>query len=90
MREELLHHARALCSPIDFAELEKAGLLRPHGKMWMVPNLNDLPENVRLKVKTMKLVKGGVCVTFYKPSKQLMKLVATEKPVRKEKAGRIK
>ncbi len=58
-----------LAKPLDLDALERSGLVEKTGAWYAVPNLNQLPEHVRVKVSEIKTDKNGrVLVKFKKSS----------------------
>jgi hypothetical protein len=65
---------RLLAQPVDFAGLQKKGIITKAGARYIVHNLRDLPAHAREKIYEFAPHEKGVIVKFRKPSKRAEKL----------------
>ena len=74
-KQDAVMLARQLATPIDFEELEKAGLIEKKGAWFKIKNLNILPEHALKQVRAIKSDgKGNSFVQFPKSWKRAQKL----------------
>jgi hypothetical protein len=64
IRAEAERQKRLLSQPIDFAQLERDGLLREAGAWYEVPNMHLLPEHVVAQITETAAGPNGVRVKF--------------------------
>ncbi len=70
-KDELVMLARQLATPIDFALLEKEGLIEKKGAWFKIKNLKALPEYASRQVRSIKTDgKGNSFVQFPKSWKR--------------------
>lgn len=60
----LLHETRMLNQPIDFADLERRGVIRKEGAWYQVRNLADLPEHVAKRIEELLWDGENISVKF--------------------------
>lgn len=64
LRAAVERQKRLLPQPVDFAQLERDGILRKVGQRYEVASLHDLPEHVRLRIKDISHVRGKAPTGF--------------------------
>jgi len=64
--EELAAETKKLAEPVDFADLEKKGVLIKAGAWYRVPDFRKLPEHVSAKVREIAQDSKGVKVKLDK------------------------
>ena len=74
IRKMVANGSHALSTPIDFDALIAKGILKKVGKSYYVKNLESLPKEARLKLKTSTKGRHGIRVSFYKETKKMMQL----------------
>lgn len=83
----LLHETRMLSQPIDFADLEKRGVIRKEGEWYRVASLDDLPERVAKRIQEMLCdgestwVKFDDAASSYEELAELVERMARERGV---------
>lgn len=73
--QEIVALAKQLATPIDFAELEKIGIIEKQGAWFKVKNLKALPAHASRQVRSIKTDGKGNCyVQFPKSWKRAQQL----------------
>jgi hypothetical protein len=62
--KRLVRGTRMLSQPIDFADLQRRGILSKDGAWYRVSNLWDLPEHAAKKIYELERDSGGFRVRF--------------------------
>lgn len=74
-KQDAVMLARQLATPIDFEELEKAGVIEKKGAWFKIKNLNILPEHALKQIRAITSDgKGNSFVQFPKSWKRAQKL----------------
>ena len=72
----LLELLKMAATPIDFDQLIADGVLRRHGAKYELLDLARLPEHARRKIRVIATSRKtpNPVVSFYKPSKQVIRI----------------
>ena len=62
--EELLDHLRIMAKPVDYAILEKKGIIEKSGAWYIIHKLDELPDHVIKKSNTVSNANGQVRMKF--------------------------
>jgi hypothetical protein len=74
-RQKIVALAKQLATPINFTELEKAGIIEKQGAWFKVKNMKNLPEYASRQIRSIKSDDRGNCyVQFPKSWKRAQQL----------------
>lgn len=72
--EKFALSCRLLAQPVDYADLQKQGIITKAGAQYIVHDLHSLPAHAREKIDVVGTSKKGLIVKFRKASKSAGKL----------------
>jgi hypothetical protein len=82
--KRLVEETKKLAQPIDFAELERRGVISKAGNWYRVHNFHGLPEHATKKIYELVEDRNGIKVKFANPSRAAKMLKRLEGAATKE------
>jgi hypothetical protein len=67
-KDKIIELAKKLATPVNFTEMENAGIIEKQGAWFKVKNMKDLPEYASRQIRSIKIDSGGNCYVQFPKS----------------------